>query len=207
MISLTSILTESWCDEVKKRFSEGLITYERQLQAVWYRALKGRLDSNFEVWIEPVFYLSEDYDNSRPRSLTKPDLVITWLDKIVAVIELKCLPWGYPSFQGDIHKLIEICYRDGYPDCIAMGWRPTSPSWYKQEKEESELGFQLEPSTLFGFAVIAHPNSGSVDPNNIVRVFENVIGGEKTRSHFFHLTGMIHFDGSIEFSHYKLIDF
>lgn len=205
MDNLKQILKKTWQNEVKKHFTQGLITYERQLQAIWYRALKDRLDATYEVWVEPSIYLSEDQDNSRKRNLAKPDLVITNKNLVEAVVELKCNPWGYPKFKGDLQKLVGMHNRDGYPGYIEMGWQPVSPHWPTQNSTGgTEKGYHLSTKVMYVMAAIAHPNTGCSQENRVQEAINEMNINSEPEATFWHFKGAVHFNSEINFSILKL---
>lgn len=154
------LLTKIWMEDIPKRFSKGLLTYERQLQAEFYYNLKQFLPNDYEVWIEPVIYLVE-YELNK----VKPDIFVTKGDEIVAIIELKFKPWEYPEFHSDIAKLLRFDQISKEKLSFSFGFIPISHIWNIQ-KGGNTLSYRLTENHLNVFAVFGKPDSGAFDSNN-----------------------------------------
>jgi len=102
MNNIQEILENIWINEIKELFKEGKIINESQLQAYLFYFLKHKYEK-YQVWLEPVLYV-----NNLKLNKTRPDLIITEDDIIIAIIELKFKPWEEPKHENDIAKLNEL---------------------------------------------------------------------------------------------------
>jgi len=121
--SLKTILESIWDTRVKPLYKIGKIQTERHLQAYLFMWLKEELtktpESDWEVWVEPQFYLATNYaqfvQDKKSSKLYKPDLVITEGSKIACFIELKFTPQQHnveknlQAAKNDISKLELYC--------------------------------------------------------------------------------------------------
>lgn len=160
MKTLKKVITDIWTNKLSDKFSKGLLTYERQLQAELYYQLKLQLSDEYEIWIEPVVYLSE-----HGLDKVKPDIFITKGDTIVGIIELKFKPWEHPKYQGDINKLIKFDLASDKNLSLPFGYKPTSSDWKKQISSEM-VRFNLTQDHLNCFIVFGKPDSEAIKPNH-----------------------------------------
>lgn len=185
---LESVVREIW-NEMPGLVEVGVITYERQLQAELYHQFKLRFPSqtNYQMWVEPVFYMNKTHEKTQT---IKPDLVITNSKKfIVAVIELKFMPWGYPKYEGDIAKLNRLQRLSKTGKSFSLGFVPVSHVWQTQEKEKDKiLDFQLSPNLQTFYCLFGKPDSN---------IIENPASVKGMKQHIL-LSGFINSEGKIE---------
>ena len=82
-----------WENQIKQEFAEGLLPYERTLQASLFGHLRAM---GFRVFADPEWFMGRG----------KPDLVVAWKDReVLLVIELKFTVNGVP-YENDVDKLI-----------------------------------------------------------------------------------------------------
>lgn len=153
MNSFINTFEKLWQNDIKEHFQNGYITWEHQLQAHLYYLLKCTLDSKFEIWVEPVLYLK-----SFGLDKVRPDLVITYEDKIIAIIELKVKTWELPLFEGDIEKLKRF-NKVPKVEKIAIWFIPFSNDWETQKKKGIKKEFTIDENFLKIFAIIGKPGS------------------------------------------------
>jgi len=157
MEKLKKVFTSIWIDEIKDRFDNGFIIYERQLQAELYRRLKEKLkeSDNYEVWVEPVLY-----NIFPPGHIIKPDIIITKADLIVGIVEIKFKPWEEVNLKYDFNKLMEINRK---LKKIKLRYKPFSSDWKKQNKNETSEYMLVEESCLNIFIAFGKENSPALD--------------------------------------------
>jgi hypothetical protein len=171
MNSFISTFEKLWCIDIKEHFQNGYITWEHQLQAHLYHLLKCNLNSIFKIWIEPVLYIE-----SNGLDKIRPDMVITFDKKIIAIIELKVKAWEYPLFKGDIEKL-ERLKSITSEQSIDLGFIPVTNDWNKQKLIEGKnLSFSFDKQWLAIMAIIAKPDSEAFTTHqNEIKIFKGFI--------------------------------
>jgi len=185
MENFIKIFKTIWEHDIKSTFEKGIITYERQLQAILYNLLRERLTYDYEIFIEPVIYQLDKI---------KPDMVITKSKKIIAIIELKCKPWEYPKSRLDINKLLGFKDKIDKNVEIYLGWIPKFIDWNEQNNNiTSRLAYGLDEKLQLIIAVIAKHDSEIVSKE--IKDFDDY---EKIKD-FKIFLGYINPDGSIEF--------
>lgn len=94
--AVRSAIAEAWqksCEE----YGTGYVNSECTMQAIIFAELRSNL-SNYRVMCEPRFVGSD-------LSCYVPDIVVLNDECIVAIMELKFVPHGYPQYQRDLEKL------------------------------------------------------------------------------------------------------
>ena len=171
MNTIKEKLKDIWENKISDIFNQGLITYERQLQAEIYYLLKNDLLENYKVWIEPVIYMP-DYNLDK----VKPDIFITKDDLIICIIELKFTPWEFPKYESDIRKLIRFDDASNKLLSLPFGYIPISSDWNKQ-KHGKKKEYTLTPDHLNCFMVFGKPDSDAFKlphtqrPNNFLHLY------------------------------------
>jgi hypothetical protein len=96
---LIQILKDIWQNRIKADYKSGLIHKERQLQAYFFKYISEELDEENKIWVEP------DITINGLKYI--PDLVVSDSDQvsIVAVLELKYVPQGFPKYENDLKKI------------------------------------------------------------------------------------------------------
>lgn len=189
MENLKKTLISIWQNDIKEKFEDGKLVYERQFQAEIYHLLENNLNKNgkdYDIWVEPVIYLDGTGIHK-----TKPDLVITKAQDIIGVIELKFKPWEYPHFKGDIDKLMAFRKAANEGTSIWLGIKFICSDGRKQFKEENLIYYNLKKEHLTSFVVFARPDS------NAIVDLENY----KKMSNFLLLYGHIIDTNNMEFNH------
>jgi len=113
-----------WETKMPIHFTDGILVYERQLQAFLYHYLYESLPEDYTIWIEPLIY---------KLGKIKPDIVITRGNDIICVIELKFKPWEDSHYKEDIHKLNKFEDLKHDHQTIDLGIKPFSSNWRKQK--------------------------------------------------------------------------
>ncbi len=98
---IKSQIIDSWVESMKADYSRQRINSERSLQASFWAQLNARLGANRRLFIEPCVSAKEGGTAKR----VYPDIVICNSQKVIAVIELKYLPRGRPSYLKDLRSL------------------------------------------------------------------------------------------------------
>ena len=93
--AMKNAIWESW-QLVCGQYQGGRINSERSMQALFFRFLQDAVPDR-TVFCEPGFDLAE--------ARAVPDILVTEAGKIVAAVELKFVPHGYPKFEDDLQKL------------------------------------------------------------------------------------------------------
>ncbi len=95
---LRSQLKQAWKNTIFDRYNQQLINSEHGLQAYFCAELLNQLkDSKRRIFIEPLLSFSDKRRH--------PDIVICNSQSIIAIIELKYLPRGRPSYKKDLETL------------------------------------------------------------------------------------------------------
>lgn len=160
-------LATSWDKVIDNYFNQGMIAYERQLQVYFFLELQ-RSMPEYAIWIEPMMFLHKKYiPTKRPTLDGKiPDMVISKDNKIKAVVELKCSPWGFVKYEKDIEKLkyFENLASD-HSIKIPLSWPPKSSIWNNQISSlDGEMLYEFDPDVLMVFGVIARENAEALKP-------------------------------------------
>lgn len=170
-------LDKIWTIDIKEAFCNGLIPYERQLQAELYHRLKIEITEEYKIWVEPVMYL-RDYELDK----IKPDLVITKEDLILAVIELKFSPWSYVNTSHDLDKFKKLLNVFNNAECINISWIPFSENWEVQKTNDAKkLYFQFSKNTKMILCAIAKQDSNGLKKSSYsdlpnFRLYKGFIG-------------------------------
>lgn len=160
-MNLTKIIENSWNRVIELYFQKGRISYERQLQSYLFLELSN-FSNEFTIWIEPTIFL----EIGHPLDGKQPDIVITnRYNKIVAIIELKCKPWGHVVYQEDLIKLKNLEVLALKRSKLPLSWPPMHQTWNLQQKN-SEVLYEFNPDCLMVFAVIAKYNASAVQHLN-----------------------------------------
>lgn len=158
MDKLSKELVFIWKNDIKTKFKQGKLVYERQLQADLYHLLKCRLPDNYGIWVEPVIYMEGSILDK-----SKPDLIITKDQDIIGIIELKFKPWEHTQYKGDIKKLMAFQDAALKGTKIWLGIIPVSPNWNTQNEKVNSLYFNLKKDLVKSFVVYAHPESDALN--------------------------------------------
>jgi len=112
---LSDILEEIWDNTIIPLYEKGKIQTERHLQSYLFMLLKNRFEEkvpkDWDVWVEPQFYLKDDSKKPDGEKMYKPDLVVTKGHDIAGIIEVKFTPQeakqekNLESAKRDINKL------------------------------------------------------------------------------------------------------
>ncbi len=193
MENLKQSMISTWKNEIKKKFVDGKLVYERQLQADLYHLLKRQLENGYEIWVEPVIYMDQAKPPNKDSVLhmSKPDLIITKGEEIIAVIELKFKPWEEVDYKGDLDKLIEFKKISTTGKKIWLGIKPLSSDWKDQNKDDNFDFYNLKENLLTSFIVFARPDSHAISDFNIY----------KGTSNFLLLYGYIEDENNLIFDH------
>ncbi len=116
----------------------------------------------------------------------KPDIIITEGDYIVAIIELKFSPWGFPKYKNDIEKLNRL--RNVNPNkLIQLGIKPFSSNWNVQKAQSNFLEFRLLSNFLGVFAVVGHPEANALNLDGKLKIDRllHLIGFIKNKNEVF----------------------
>jgi len=97
--SIVLAIKNSFSNNLNERIRNGYINYERQLQAELFHHLKLELAPDIDIWFEQVLNLK-----TTGGPIFTPDIILSLNDMIIAVIELKYLIFGNPTFKKDIKK-------------------------------------------------------------------------------------------------------
>lgn len=92
---MKNAIRESW-ELVCGQYKQGRINSERTMQAYFFRFLQDAVPDR-TVLCEAGFEMGE------VRAI--PDILVTEAGKVVAAVELKFVPHGYPVFEDDLRKL------------------------------------------------------------------------------------------------------
>ena len=93
-------LLAAWSDTIEKDYMAGRINSEHGLQAVFYARLRKLLPNDRGIFVEPCLKVDGQ--------IVIPDIVITFREKVVAVIELKYKPKGPPKYAKDVGNMALI---------------------------------------------------------------------------------------------------
>jgi len=173
MENLKKTLISIWQNDIKEKFEDGKLVYERQLQAEIYHLLENNLNKNgkdYDIWVEPVIYLDGTGIHK-----TKPDLVITRGEDIIGVVELKFKPWEEVDYKGDLDKLIEFKKISTTDKKIWLGIKPISSDWKDQNKDDNFDFYNLKENLLTSFIVFAHPVSHAIGDFAIYKEISNFL--------------------------------
>ena len=164
-------LIDIWLNDILKRVRNGLITYERQLQAEIYFNLKSKLPQDYKVWIEPVIYNLDKI---------KPDIIITNEDRVLSIIELKFKPWEYPDYQYDLNKFLSFESKSNNNLNIDFGYIPISSDWRIQQGKGTKLSYRLTQDYINCFILFGKKDSAAFN-----------LANNKLPGNFLHLFGYI----------------
>jgi hypothetical protein len=171
----------AWKEEIARVHHEGRLCSERQLQAEMYHHLKMRLGRvDYGLWVEPTLEL----ESGTGKWVVKPDLLITRLQVIEAVIEIKNVPFGRADFKSDIAKLV------GFQKSVGKSFHLLSDpntGLYVTDKP-----FTVDSDIICVYAAIAKGNDGwAMENSNTWK--PNKIEVDLPR-HFLHLVGRTYED-------------
>lgn len=133
-------LLEAWCDTIEKEYMVGRINSEHGLQAVFYARLRQLLPNDRGILVEPSLKVGG--------LIVMPDIVITWREKVVAVIELKYKPKGPPQHLKDISNMALIA---GQREGLRLDHHRLLGV------ENVTVTYSMSPSILFVWAGIHRP--------------------------------------------------
>ena len=100
---LQELIVKSWKESIKRDYSNQRINSERSLQASFWSCLNKNIQTktNRQLFIEVPIKVNIGKNSKK----VIPDIIICSPQKVIAVIELKYLPRGQPSYKKDIETL------------------------------------------------------------------------------------------------------
>jgi len=138
-------------------------------------------------WFQKEILPSNNFRKSEIKKI-KPDLLVSLKNEIIAIIELKYIPYSYPNFQPDIEKLLLFKQYAGKPE-ILLKTNPITGDWDKTK-------YIISDDLLLVFAVIAHKDA---DANNLSKHYIINPKQKEDLKNFLHLFGKIDQFGRHEF--------
>ena len=139
-------LLEAWCDTIELDYMAGRVNSEHGLQALYYCRLRESLPKDRGILVEPSLNINGQ--------IVIPDIVITWLGKVVSVIELKYKPKGSPTYQKDITNMALIA---GQREGLRLDHHRLVGV------ENVTVTYDMSPSILFVWAGIHRPERNQSD--------------------------------------------
>lgn len=140
-------LEAAWQDVVQA-YRSSRINSERSMQAVLYKSLSAKLSSEHVILCEPSINLAG--------GAVLPDLIVASGNLVQAVLELKFVPYHYPTIE-DLDKLTKYgASKASFPLLI----NPDTGAF-------SEQLFTFSPDCLLVFAVIGQHDSKAFDQDYI----------------------------------------
>ena len=133
-------LWEAWQDVIFEDYMSGRINSEHGLQAVYYARIRNLLPDDRGIMVEPSLKVNGQ--------IVIPDIVITWKNKVVAVLELKYRPKGSPSYDKDVTNMSLIA---GSRDGMRLDHHRLLGV------ENVNVSYKMSPSILFVWAGIHRP--------------------------------------------------
>lgn len=119
-------ILDTWQKEIYDCYESGNLCSEKQLQAELYHQL--RLFSKQEtrqlkVWVEPTLKLPRENGTGT----IKPDLLLSSGNEVIAIVELKYVPYKEARFQDDIRKMYNL---SKYQGLIRLETDPNTGNYY-----------------------------------------------------------------------------
>ncbi|MCG7946626.1 MAG: hypothetical protein N0C84_09840 [Candidatus Thiodiazotropha taylori] len=98
---IKSQIIDSWNGCIETDYARQRINSERSLQAAFWAQLNALLGANRRLFIEPRVSAKEEGETKT----VYPDIVVCNTKEVIAVVELKYLPRGKPSYLKDVRNL------------------------------------------------------------------------------------------------------
>jgi hypothetical protein len=144
-MNISIALQESWCTAVKA-YQTGHINSECTLHSLMYAELRDRLSDHVTL-CEPQITVER-------HGCFVPDIVVLREDVVVAIVELKFVPHGYPVYELDLGKLKVLAeYQQSFPLLL-------DPHSGKFKPED----FRISADCILAFAAIGRHDAAAVDP-------------------------------------------
>lgn len=153
-------LKKIWEKDIKEEYYNERINSERCLQAVLYHYFRECLGEKCGIFVEPKFdYKSEEIGGLKNKT---PDLVITFEENILAIIELKFVPQGYATYMEDFKKFLSEEKYMG--EGVWMQIDKTTGKW-KQDKV-----FKITKKTVYIFLAVANTESEALYREDVLKM-------------------------------------
>lgn len=133
-------LWQVWQDVIFDDYMSGRINSEHGLQAVLYARLRNLLPDDRGIMVEPSLKVNGQ--------IVIPDIVITWKQNVVAVVELKYKPKGTAKYLKDVTNMDLIA---GARDGMRLDHHRLLGV------ENVNVSYKMSPSILFVWAGIHRP--------------------------------------------------
>lgn len=153
-MNIEDAFRKAWV-KVGLEYADGAICSERHMQAVLYSELKKSLVVMLcDVHIEP----SIEGINMDTLKGKIPDILISYNNKIVAVIELKYTPTSFPPYKKDVDTLCSFRKHSGSDAIIYLKTDPKTGEWNTFEE------FKIARDITLIHAVLAKRGAEALDP-------------------------------------------
>ncbi|WP_428662163.1 hypothetical protein [Runella sp.] len=180
-VELKTALQDCW-KQIEVIYKQGRMCSERHLQAEMFHVL--RQHATFEVlpyriFVEPCIRFKN------PSATVIPDMIFTYGDQIVGVMEIKYVPHGFPIFEKDFNSLGQFYKQRATASPFNLETDFQTGQWSKKE-------FKVAPNLLLIYCVIANYEAHIVSENeNVKKVWKKLIGQDQTFENCLQLSGVV----------------
>ena len=143
-MNIPQALDDSW-QEAVTAYQNGEINSECTLQSIVFARLRAHAFDEI-VFCEPLIDCGRD-------GCLIPDIVITRAQSVIAIVELKFVPHGYPVYELDLRKLSILAKCE---DAFTLRLEPTTGCF-------SVEMFTINPECILAFAAIGRKDAVAVD--------------------------------------------
>ncbi len=187
MLNIGALLKRIWLKEIEPLYNSGLINGKENLISYIFLSLSKELPHETCLWCYPRLHIAlKDgryslwgiYRLRRKVMLYRPDLVITWKDKVVGLLSLRYSPNRYTDYRRDLKKLLPLVQLIGKGQLFLRIHPDTG------EPDET-YPYTIDPELTLIYAVISKSSGFALD----IEALKNDI--DYVSKNFLHLTASI----------------